>query len=494
MQAENRIPTFTLVSAIGGGLALGIFLSLFIFLPTKGQKDLKNWLSNFGQGTTDEPTGTPDDSPVVIVVPSVHVDPWLGNSLPSITITPITHTTSPVTQTPTTTAVHTPTVTTSTTTHTPTVTHTPTNTATSTPTPTPTQSTSATNYNTKHFNRKVLLIHVDPQVPCPYKGNESMQLHECMDWNDPKVLAPGVAKFFKDNTNSHVNFTIVEEYIQNEFTEWSTGCLSSQYWQQCTAAGNCSRPNRCTSSFKYTAAEYFACVNDPTHDKCFSGETNMKKMMSNYGVPTKVNNGTIDEVWIYGAPWMSMWESQAIGPRAFGINSPPIREYSYNRTTVMMPMSYERDLGTSIHNFGHRFEATMSQVYGSWAENRTNHSWDKFALVKAQSPNYSYSGCGSTHYPPNAEHDYEYGNTTNVVATTCDTFYSYPDLSLYGQTKRNVTCTEWGCTELGYHGWWVKHMPRFKGVGTDSRANDWWYYLLDLDNVFKVGSEVITNQ
>jgi hypothetical protein len=136
----------------------------------------------------------------------------------------------------------------------------------------------------------------------------------------------------------------------------------------------------------------------------------------------------------------------------------------------------------------------MATLYGGWAENRTNHNWDRFGLVKAQSPNYSYSGCGSGHYPPNALGDYDYGNSTNVAATSCDVFYDYPNVSAFGNTTKNVTCTEWGCTEYGYFGWWMKHFPRYKGIGTDGKANDWWYYLLDLDNVFRSGQAVTSNQ
>lgn len=475
---EKKISTVTWVMGICAGLLVGIILSLFVVTPEK-TKIVRDWV----QGINGEPT--PVETPIGhLFVPSIHVDSWVGNSLPVVTLLPpqvtVSSEPSPSVSTPIPTNNTTPIVSNSTT---------PSATTTQTPTV-----TSTNVLNAKHFIRKVLLIHVNPTVSCPSQGGAQMKLHQCTGWNDPAQLAPQVASFFKTTTSGHVTFNIVEEYTHNSFTEWTNGCFSNEYWSKCFAAGNCSRPTQCTANFTYTQSEFFACLNDPTHEKCLSGETNMKKLLATYGLPGKVNNGTIDEVWIYGAPWMSMWESQAIGPHAFAINSPPIIDNTYARTTVMMPMSYERDIGTSIHNFSHRFEATMGTVYGGWAENRINHSWDKFGLVKAQSPDFSYSGCGSGHYPPNAVSDYDYGNTTNVVATTCDTFYNYPDLSKYGKVKKNVTCTEWGCTEYGYFGWWMKHFPKYKGVGSDGKANDWWYYLLDLDNVFRSGAQVTSNQ
>lgn len=469
---EKKVPSWVLATVIVVGLLAGTFLSLFIVSPEK-----KNgWF--WGQ----RPNPTPEVTPAGhLFVPSIHIDSWVGNSLPMVTLLPPQIT---ITSTPSSVLPNSQIPTTS-----PTVSITVTHSATQAPT-----STVTNVLNNKHFTRKVLLIHINPTVACPSQSGGQMKLHQCMGWNNPATLAPQVANFFNVTTNGHVKFSIIEEYTHNSFTEWTSGCFSNEYWGKCTASGTCSRPTQCTANFTYTQEEFFACLQDPTHEKCLNGETNMKKLMSSYGLPGKVNNGAIDEVWIYGAPWMSMWESQAIGPHAFGINSPPILDHTYARTIVMMPMSYERDLGTSIHNFSHRFEATMSTVYGGWAENRINHNWDKFGLVKAQSPDFSYSGCGSGHYPPNAEGDYDYGNTTNVVATTCDVFYNYPDLSNYGKVKKNVTCTEWGCSEYGYFGWWMKHFPKYKGVGTDGKANDWWYYLLDLDNVFRSASQVTSNQ
>ncbi|MGC9025370.1 MAG: hypothetical protein ACP5NB_11190 [Chloroflexia bacterium] len=123
-------------------------------------------------------------------------------------------------------------------------------------------------------------------------------------------------------------------------------------------------------------------------------------------------------------------------------------------------------------------EATMTQVYGSWEQNRTAHNWERFALVKALSPNYSYSGCGNIHYPPNGEQGYDYENTTPVLSN-CDDFANYPNLGNPADTAKPVSCLEWGCTALGYLAYWFSHLPSNSGCGPDGVANNWWKYFAD---------------
>src|SRR5262249_44725219 len=132
-----------------------------------------------------------------------------------------------------------------------------------------------------------------------------------------------------------------------------------------------------------------------------------------------------------------------------------------------------------IHDFGHRTEATMTQIYGTWQENRTQTNWDKFALVQAQSPNYNYSGCGTTHFAPNSLSDYDYTNSTNYVYSNCADFANYPNLGDPQVTKQYINCSAWGCTENGYYQYFFSHLPKTAGVNSDGTLNDWWQYVMD---------------
>jgi hypothetical protein len=140
-----------------------------------------------------------------------------------------------------------------------------------------------------------------------------------------------------------------------------------------------------------------------------------------------------------------------------------------------MGLNYERGLPEAIHSFGHRTEATMARTYGYWEENHTRHNWEKFALVKAQSPDYSYSGCGTIHYPPNGVTGYDYSNPDGTL-TNCDDFWNYPNLSDPLLVTQPVTCTTWDCTELGYLSYWYSHLPAVADCDTEVVANNWWLY------------------
>ena len=153
-----------------------------------------------------------------------------------------------------------------------------------------------------------------------------------------------------------------------------------------------------------------------------------------------------------------------------------------------MGPSIERTAVEATHNFVHRGEATMEKVYGSWAENRTDHSWDQFGLVKLQSPNYSYSGCGSAHWPPNAvSAEYDYSNLSATLSN-CGDFLNYPNLGDPLQVSQSLTCSDWGCDGLGYNEYWFHHFPSFSGCGSDNLANDWWIYFADPANALSPSS------
>lgn len=117
----------------------------------------------------------------------------------------------------------------------------------------------------------------------------------------------------------------------------------------------------------------------------------------------------------------------------------------------------------------------MTQVYGSWQQNNTTHNWNKYALVKALSPGYSYSGCGNIHYPPNGQSDYDYSNTS-ATATNCPDFENYPTLNDRLTASRATSCSSWACAHLQYLAYWFGHLPANMGCGADHVANDWWRY------------------
>ncbi|MDQ3099288.1 MAG: DNRLRE domain-containing protein [bacterium] len=302
------------------------------------------------------------------------------------------------------------------------------------------------------ITKKAFVLIYDPVMP------DGRKLSAYKNWNNPLTMPQQVAAFFQQATSGKINYVITETKEIDGFPVKQDGFTYTPQSYLNMTAGN-------TPPHDPDGVNYHAILNDPTLDIC-----------------GKLNRNEIDELWLYGGPWFGYNESALAtspdGPKGFAYNGPILDQTACARLMPVMGFNYERGIAEMIHNWGHRTEATMSQVYGDWQENRTSHNWDKFALVDEQSPNYTFSGCGSTHWPPNAASDYDYSNARSGNSF-CDDFYGYPNLSEMNTVLKTITCSAWGCTQEGYLAWWFKHLPRYAGTAPDGKLNDWWEYIMD---------------
>jgi hypothetical protein len=297
------------------------------------------------------------------------------------------------------------------------------------------------------LTRKVYVIVYDPLL------SNGQYLSDYLHWNEYTDLTRGTVDFFRQVTNGILNYEIVHTTIVTDG------------WPQKI------------DGFRYTEAEYLAAIRGeiPFHSPD-NVDYNLIVNSPDFDICGRANRGEIDEVWIYNGPGFGFYESTLVGPNAYWYNSPPVPgPHACNRLIPIMGPSPERGLNCAIENFGHRTEATLTRVYGSWQQNRTSHNWERFALVKALSPDYFYSGCGNIHYPPNGVADYDYGNTSAVLSN-CDDFANYPNLGAPSNTATLITCSRWGCDHLDYFRFWFSHLPSKVGCGPDRVANNWWKY------------------
>ena len=297
------------------------------------------------------------------------------------------------------------------------------------------------------LTKKVYVVVYDPLL------SNGQYLSDYLHWNEHATLTQGTVDFFAQASHGGMNYQVVQTTVLTD--GW---------------------PEK-VDGFRYTEQEYLAAISGQGSWHSPDG-VNYNKIVndSRLDVCGKANRGEIDEVWIYNGPGFGFYESTLVGLGAYFYNSPPVSgPYSCNRLIPIMGPSPERGLDCATENFGHRTESTMTKVYGSWQQNRTSESWERFALVKALSPNYAYSGCGNVHYPPNGVSDYNYGNPS-TVNTNCDDFVNYPNLSEPSTVWHPVTCSTWSCDHLQYFGYWFGHLPYNAGCGPDHVANDWWQY------------------
>ncbi|MCX6138049.1 MAG: T9SS type A sorting domain-containing protein [Ignavibacteriales bacterium] len=288
---------------------------------------------------------------------------------------------------------------------------------------------------------KVALVNQNPMLLPSYH-----RLNVEFGWRDPNALVAALIKHFREATDSVINFQIVEKIEANTLKKASD---SGQIY------------------FDY------------------------REMVKYYQFDEKRNKGEIDEVWVFSAPYLGMWESQLMGPNAFWWNSSPIKDgTALTKLLSVMGLNYERGVDQAFHSFGHRMESAVREAYQeaqgrSWDPISTNPTpWDLFTRYDKITPGLAH--CGNIHFPPNGTSDYNYGNTT-PVRSYAENWFRYPFLfsqsSIVSLPTWNYTGSEpltEGTDHLGYLRWWYNHIPRYEGV-KDGVLNNWWMYWLDYD-------------
>ncbi len=295
---------------------------------------------------------------------------------------------------------------------------------------------------------KVYVINFDPFMS--QLGNK--RLHEALKWNDPKILAQQYINAIDSVSGGYIKYVIVKWDDEDIFPVKTDG-------------------------FVYTSETFLECWNN--RDKCYQPDgSDYAKIVDDYKVIPMIDKGEIDELWIFGAPYMGFWESAMAGPGAFYINGGVYDSIPSTRPFVVMGFSYERTVAEMIHNLSHRTESTMERIYGGWKVDELNTSWARFAANAYQSN--GVAAVGTCHYPPNGEKDYDYKNPRKVKSSA-DDWYNYPYLT--GEEKI-VSCETWGGPNyhLNYMKWWFSHLPKAPGINEDGRLNNWWEYIYNFNS------------
>lgn len=301
------------------------------------------------------------------------------------------------------------------------------------------------------FARRIFVLIFDPAL------NDGQRLSQRLKWNDPASMTQGAIEFFKRASRGRVSYSVTR-----------TSVITDAWPQK-------------VDGFRYDETSYLAVISD-TAKPHEPDNLDYRQLLNDASldVCSSVNRGEIDELWMYGGPWFGFFESALAGPRAYFYNGAPITGTMCNRLLPIMGLNMHAGLANAVHVFGHRMEATMTKAYGDWKQNRTNHNWDRFGLAKAQSPDYTYSGCSSMHYAPNGTREYQY-DRPEATNSNCDDFYNYPSLGDPSAVATPIGCAAWVCDAAKYYGYWFEHLPFFAGCAPDGMASDWWRLFVEPD-------------
>jgi hypothetical protein len=295
------------------------------------------------------------------------------------------------------------------------------------------------------YPRVLLIIHAPKVVSA-----NGRYLHQLLNWNNPDNLVSQYIFDVEAASFGTVNYKIVERIEVDEFPVKQDG-------------------------FVYDAESYLFRWRTRTgfHQP---DRVDYARLLDQFGVIERVNLGQIDEVWLMAFPYAGYYESVMAGPGAFWCNAPPLTTIDHcQRRFVIMGFSYERGPGEMLENLGHRAESIMKQVYRH-KRNEAN-LWERF--TRYDLTRLGQAACGTVHFAPNSERDYDWGNGRTVLST-CDNWLNFPQLD---GPPRHVNCQEWGNGDIRqHHLWWLGHLPHVSGQ-TGGIANNWWEYIIDPNRV-----------
>lgn len=296
------------------------------------------------------------------------------------------------------------------------------------------------------LRRQVLLIIHDPTIP----SEGDRKLHQVFGWNNPDELAQQYIQDLRECSYGFAEYQVLERIVVDAFPVKADG-------------------------FVYTPKTYLASwrARSGFH---MPDEVDYHRLLSEFDILRKVQQGEIDEVWLFGFPYGGYYESVMAGPGAFWCNAPPLPRTNASTTRfVIMGFNYERGVGEMLESFGHRSESIMARVFRE-KEDETN-LWKRFTRYHKTHP--GQAEVGNIHFAPNSQRDYDWGNT-RLVPSFCDNWY---DPHGHRRPARMVNCREWGNGDIRlHHMWWFRHLPHFPG-SSGGISHNWWLYLLDPSQV-----------
>lgn len=207
-----------------------------------------------------------------------------------------------------------------------------------------------------------------------------------------------------------------------------------------------------------------------------------------------VMNRGVKEVWLwaYHGGVIGLFESNMSSPRGDVSNSSrdPFDLPVLPRSYTVYHYNYQRGASEAAEDHMHQIEAVFNSVDGrdaappeKWADLLF---WGKF-VGSDRSHKIVNPGCGWSHYPPNAERDYDWANPRVVMSDIEDW---KPD----GGGKKKPICSDrWERDSLKWFIFWMQNMPgRDNGLTFEGKPlTNWWEFIGDYDGAMDSGRKLL---
>jgi hypothetical protein len=224
-------------------------------------------------------------------------------------------------------------------------------------------------------------------------------------------------------------------------------------------------------SLQYTIIEDVEHLEPLPHNPGKKGVPDYIKILEREHVKKWVEEKGIKEVWIWGyhSKQLAPWESNMASPHGDVSNSDrdPNDLPILKKTYTVYHYNYERDTQEAVHNHIHQIEAVMRKHGGLL--------WRTFEGKKGA------WRAGNCHFPPNAEHDYDYNNPRTVQSDIEDW---RPEG--FGQMKP-LNAKLWDGDSLKWFVYWMRSIPGHDNGLTykNNKLTNWWIFFGDYDGAIE---------
>jgi hypothetical protein len=219
------------------------------------------------------------------------------------------------------------------------------------------------------------------------------------------------------------------------------------------------------------------------------------QILARFGASQWVTIQNAKEIWLWG------YHTARIVPVESNMASPTTGDISnsnrfaddmpiFDRTYVLYNYNYGRSQNEAVHNHGHQLEAMFSYVCQR-QDGNDSLFWDKFC---GRSGGVFQKGrCGNTHFPPNANADYDYNNTTAVLSDCEDWTPENTGVKMltsattWGSLSYSWPVVPGGLTEAQYYIYWMQNMPGHQnGIRNGNHVmRNWWEFVADWDAAYR---------
>lgn len=242
------------------------------------------------------------------------------------------------------------------------------------------------------------------------------------------------------------------------------------------------------SSLKYSVLKTYEFIEAiPTVENKESNSapmTDYNAIMDRIDARRWVEEEGVKEFWLWGyhGGKIGLWESNMAGP--FGDISNSNRDPDdlpvFDQTYIVYHYNYQRGISEAVEDHMHQIEAVLNYVDGR--DNTPPDQWNELLfwgkfVGSDKTHKIINPGCGWSHYPPNAESDYDWSNER----------YAWTDIEDWkpdgSGAKKRINCERWNSSSIEWFIYWMQSLPgKDNGLQYKSKPfANWWIFIGDFD-------------